>query len=194
VVDPVHVTNSGVFVSTPTVSSSSASVSVSTEVQNQSTTSQSVTVTTTISDPSGASVASNTSAASNVGANATATVSQSLAVANPQLWSTTSPNLYQVKVELNAGGATLDTYLAPWAYGPPLSVPTTGFSLNGQNTKLRGVCLHNDLGALGSAINYRALERQVEIMKAMGVNAIRTSHNPPAPELLDICDAKASWS
>ena len=188
VVNPVHVTNSGVFVSTPTVSSSSASVSVSSEVQNQSTTSQSVTVTTTVFDPGGASVASDTSPASNVGANATATVSQSLMVTNPQLWSTISPNLYQVKVELNAGGATVDTYLAPLGIRTATFSSTGGFSLNGQNTKLRGVCLHNDLGALGSAINYRALERQVEIMKAMGVNAIRTSHNPPAPELLDICD------
>ena len=188
VVDPVHVTNSGVFVTTPTVSSSSASVSVSTEVQNQSTTSQSMTVTTTISDPSGASVASNTSAASNVGANSTATVSQSLTVPNPQLWSTTSPNLYQVKVEINAGGSTLDTYLAPLGIRTATFSSTTGFSLNGQTTKLRGVCMHHDLGALGSAINYRAIERQVQTMKAMGVNAIRTSHNPPAPELLDICD------
>jgi beta-galactosidase len=188
VVNPVHVTNSGVFVSTPTVGSSSASVSVSTEVQNQLASSQSVTVTTTVYDSSGASVASDTSPASNVGANATATVSQSLTVTNPQLWSTTSPNLYQVKVELNAGGATVDTYLAPLGLRTATFSSTGGFSLNGQSTKLRGVCLHNDLGALGSAINYRALERQVEIMKAMGVNAIRTSHNPPAPELLDICD------
>ena len=188
VVNPVHVTNSGVFVSTPTVSATSASVSVSTEVQNQSTSSQSVTVTTTISDPSGASAASNTSPASNVGANSTATVSQSLTVSNPQLWSTTSPNRYQVKVELNVGGAIVDTYLAPLGIRTPAFSSTSGFSLNGQSMKLRGVCLHHDLGALGAAVNYRALERQVEIMKAMGVNAIRTSHNPPAPELLEICD------
>ena len=148
VVNPLHITNSGVFVSTPTVSSSSASVSVSTEVQNQLTSSQSVTVTTTVFDPSGASVASDTSPASNVGANSTATVSQSLTVTNPQLWSTTSPNLYQVKVELNAGGATVDTYLAPLGIRTATFSSTTGFSLNGQNTKLRGVCLHNDLGAL----------------------------------------------
>ena len=188
VVNPIHVTNSGVFVSTPTVSSSSASVSVSTEVQNQLTSSQSVTVTTTVFDPSGASVASDTSAASNVGANSTATVSQSLTVANPQLWSTTSPNLYQVKVQLNAGGATVDTYLAPLGIRTAAFASTSGFSLNGQSTKLRGVCMHHDLGALGAAVNYRAIERQVQTMKAMGVNAIRTSHNPPAPELLDICD------
>jgi len=188
VVNPVHVTNSGVFVTTPTVSSSSATVSVSTEVQNQSTSSQSVTVTTTISDPGGASVATNTNPASDIGADSTATVSQSLTVPNPQLWSTTSPSRYQVKVEVKVGGATVDTYLTPLGIRTASFSATGGFSLNGQTTKLRGVCMHHDLGALGSAINYRAIERQVEIMKAMGVNAIRTSHNPPAPELLDICD------
>jgi beta-galactosidase len=188
VVNPVHVTNSGVFVTTPTVSSTSASVSVTTEVQNQSTASQSVTVTTTISDPSGAAVATNTSAASDIAADATATISQSLTVSNPQLWSTTSPNRYQVKVEVKAGDATVDTYLAPLGIRTAAFSATGGFLLNGQNTKLRGVCMHHDLGALGAAINYRAIERQVETMKAMGVNAIRTSHNPPAPELLDICD------
>lgn len=188
VVNPVHVTNSGVFVNSPTVSSTSASVSVSTEVQNQLASSASVTVTTTILDPSGAAVATDTSPASDIAADATTIVSQNLAVASPQLWSTTSPNLYQVKVEVNVAGAIVDTYLAPLGFRTASFSATSGFSLNGQNMKLRGVCLHHDLGALGSAINYRAIERRVETMKAMGVNAIRTSHNPPAPELLDICD------
>ena len=187
-VSPVHVTNSGVFVTTPTVSTTSASVAVSSEVQNQSTSSASVTVTTTIVDPSGASAATNTSAASDIAANAKATVSQNLTVASPQLWSTTSPNLYQVKVEVTVAGATVDTYLAPLGFRTATFSSTGGFSLNGQTMKLRGVCMHHDLGALGAAVNYRAIERQVEIMKAMGINAIRTSHNPPAPELLDICD------
>jgi beta-galactosidase len=188
VLNPVHVTNSGVFVTTPTVSTSSASVSVSTEVQNQATSSQSVTVTTTISDPAGASVATDTSPASDIGADTTATLSQSLTVSSPQLWSTTSPNRYQVKVEVKAGGVTVDTYIAPLGLRTAAFSATGGLSLNGQDTKLRGVCMHHDLGALGAAVNYRAIERQVEVLKGMGVNAIRTSHNPPAPELLDICD------
>ena len=188
VVNPVHVTNSGVFVNTPAVSSTSASVAVSTEVQNQLESSASVTVTTTILDPSGAAVATDTSPASDIAADATTTVGQELTVASPQLWSTTSPTLYQAKVEVNLASATVDTYLAPLGFRTASFSATSGFSLNGQDMKLRGVCLHHDLGALGSAINYRAIERRVETMKAMGVNAIRTSHNPPAPELLDICD------
>ena len=188
VVNPVHVTNSGVFVNAPTVSSTSASVAVNTEIQNQSESSASVTVTTTISDADGASVATDTSPAGDIAANTTATVSQSLTVANPQLWSTDSPNLYQVRVEVKVAGTTVDTYLTSLGFRTPAFSATDGFSLNGQSMKLRGVCMHHDLGALGAAINYRAIERQVQILKAMGVNAIRTSHNPPAPELLDVCD------
>src|SRR5262249_36025392 len=119
---------------------------------------------------------------------ATSTIMQSLTVASPQLWSLTSPTLYQVKVEVKVGGAVVDTYLAPLGFRTATFNANTGFSLNGQNMKLRGVCLHHDLGALGTAINTRAIERQLQILKAMGTNAIRTSHNPPAPEMLDIAD------
>ena len=85
-------------------------------------------------------------------------------------------------------GSTVDTYLAPLGIRTFAFSGSSGFSLNGQNMKLRGVCLHHDLGALGAAINYRAIERELQIMKDMGVNAVRTSHNPPAPEFLDIAD------
>ena len=89
---------------------------------------------------------------------------------------------------MKVGGAVVDTYIAPLGFRTAAFSATTGFSLNGQNMKLRGVNMHHDLGALGTAVNYRAIERQVEILKSMGVNAIRTSHNPPAPEFLDITD------
>ena len=186
--NPVHVAHDGVFVSTPMVASGSATVSVSTEVQNQSTASASVTVTTTVLGPDGTALTSADSATTAIPTAMTATVSQSLSVASPQLWSTASPTRYQVKVEVKVGGSTVDTYLAPLGFRTATFDPATGFSLNGQNMKLRGVCLHHDLGALGTAINYRAIEREVQILKAMGANAIRTSHNPPAPELLDITD------
>ena len=186
--DPVHVPYSGVFVTTPTVSAASASISVSTDVQNQGAAAASVTVTTTITDASGAAVASNDSPATNVALNATSTVSQDLTVASPKLWSVASPTLYNVKVEIKTNGSTVDTYLTTLGIRSAAFSATTGFSLNGQAMKLQGVNMHHDLGALGAAVNYRAIQRQVEILKAMGVNAIRTSHNPPAPELLDIAD------
>jgi len=186
--NPVHVAYNGVFVSTPSVSTASATVSVATEVQNQGTAAASATVTATVLGPTGAAVTTADSAATNVAANATSTVPLMLTVTSPQLWSVSAPNRYQVKVEVKVGGAVVDTYLAPLGFRTPLFNASTGFSLNGQNMKLRGVNMHHDLGALGAAVNYRAIERQVEILKSIGVNAIRTSHNPPAPELLDITD------
>jgi beta-galactosidase len=184
----VHVPYSGVFVTTPQITATSASVSVSTDVQNQGTASAAATVTTTIYDASGTRVATNDSAATNVAANATATVGQTLQVASPQLWSVASPYLYRVTVEVKIGGTTVDTYVTSLGIRTAAFSATSGFSLNGQNMKLQGVNMHHDLGALGTAVNYRAIERQVQILKSMGVNAIRTSHNPPAPELLDIAD------
>ena len=187
-VNPVHVPYNGAFVSTPSVSTGSATVSVSTQVQNQSASAAAVTVTTTILTPSGAVATSGDSASTSVAAGATSTVSQSLTVSSPQLWSLTAPNRYQAKVEVKVGGATVDTYLAPFGIRTVTFDANSGLSLNGQNMKIRGVNMHHDLGALGAAVNYRAIERQVQILQSMGVNAIRTSHNPPAPELLDVTD------
>ena len=99
-----------------------------------------------------------------------------------------APNRYQVKVDVKVGGAIVDTYVAPLGFRTATFDANTGFSLNGQHMKIWGVNMHHDLGALGAAVNYRAIERQVQILRGMGVNAIRTSHNPPAPELLDITD------
>ena len=188
VLNPVHVTNSGVFVTTPSVSASAGTVSVSSEVQNQSSASQPVTLVTTIYNPSGGVVTSNTTAVSNIGANAVSTFNQSFSVSNPQLWSPTTPNLYQVQVEVKVGGATVDTYLSPLGFRWYSFSNTTGMTFNGSSLKLRGMCNHHDLGSLGAAFNYRALERQLQILKGMGVNALRTSHNPPAPEFLELAD------
>jgi beta-galactosidase len=186
--NPVHIPWNGVSVSAPSPSAASATVSVATEVQNQSASAASVTVTATILTPSGAIATSADSPATSVAAAATSTVSQSLTVTSPQLWSLTSPAVYRVRVEVKVAGAVVDSYVAPLGFRTVAFNPNTGFSLNGQNMKLRGVNMHHDLGALGAAVNYRAIERQVEILKGMGVNAIRTSHNPPAPEFLDISD------
>lgn len=109
-------------------------------------------------------------------------------VKNPKLWSVSLPNLYTVKLELYSDGKITDsyqTYIGLRYFDFDIN---KGFSLNGKPMKMLGVCLHHDLGALGAAVNTRAIERQLQILKAMGCNAIRTSHNPPAPELLDLCD------
>ncbi len=90
--------------------------------------------------------------------------------------------------EIERNGKIIDIYETPFGVRSTKFDAEKGFLLNGERLYLQGVCDHHDLGALGSAINYRALERQLEILKEMGVNAIRTSHNPPAPELLELAD------
>jgi beta-galactosidase len=185
---PVHVAYNGGFITTPSVSATSATVSIAADVENQASSSQSVTITTEIYDASGAKVATNTTEASAVAAGATSTLNQSLTVPSPHLWSTDAPYLYQVKLTLQAGTSTVDTYQVPIGLRSYNFDASKGFSLNGQSMKLWGMAMHHDLGALGAAYNHRALERQMQILKGMGVNAIRTSHNPPVPELLDLAD------
>lgn len=119
----------------------------------------------------------------------TAECSQSIRIKSPKLWSTTDPNLYRVETSLAADGKTTGVYETKTGFRTFKFDAKEGFSLNGKKMKIRGVCLHHDAGALGAVVNRRAIERQLEIMKEMGANAIRVSHNPPAPELLELCDS-----
>ncbi|WP_314672087.1 sugar-binding domain-containing protein, partial [Segatella salivae] len=118
-----------------------------------------------------------------------ATISQPLSVNKPQLWSLESPNLYTVTTEIEENGRILDRDTISIGLRNIAFDVKKGFFLNGKNIKINGVCLHGDLGCLGTAINEDALYRQLLMMKDMGVNAIRCSHNPPAPELLNLCDS-----
>lgn len=115
-------------------------------------------------------------------------VGQSLQLNDPVLWSTDNPYLYKVKASIYHKGKLVDEVETTYGFRYLTFHSTNGFSLNGKRMKILGVCQHHDLGALGAAINVRAMERQLEILKAMGCNAIRTAHNPPATELLDLCD------
>jgi beta-galactosidase len=115
-------------------------------------------------------------------------VIQELAVDNPALWSLDDPRLYRAVTTIECSGRACDEYETPFGIRTFAFDSEKGFFLNGKQVKIRGVCNHHDLGCLGAAVNRRALERQLEILKAMGCNGIRTSHNPPAPELLDLCD------
>lgn len=112
---------------------------------------------------------------------------QAFKIANPELWNIENPNLYRAITYIKVKGKTLDKYVTPFGIRT-IDFNTKGFFLNGERVRLQGVCMHHDLGALGAAFNYRAQERQLEILKEMGVNAIRTSHNPPSPEMLELCD------
>ena len=187
-VNPVHVAYTGTQVTTPTVSTSSATVNVAVTVQNSATTDQSVTLTSSVRDSAGTEVGKATSAATAVTAGKTANVAQTVTVTNPKLWSPSSPAMYSVVTTVSVGGTVVDTYTTPFGIRTFAFNANTGFSLNGTNMKLNGVCNHHDLGALGSAVNYRAMEKRMQMLKDMGANAVRTSHNPPAPEWLDLAD------
>jgi beta-galactosidase len=188
VLDPVHVAYCGMFVTTPTVSSSSATANITTRILNQGSTAKSASLKTTITDVDGNAVASNTSSSVSITGNGSNTFSQNLTVSNPHLWSPASPYLYTVQTQVVVDGNVVDTYSSTLGIRYFSFSSSTGFSLNGVNMKINGVCLHHDLGALGAAVNYRAIERELQIMKDMGCNAIRTSHNPPDPQMLEICD------
>jgi beta-galactosidase len=188
VMEPVHVAYCGMSVTTPTVTSSSATANVSTQILNQGSSEKSVSLKTTLMDADGNSVASNTSSAANIAANGNNTFSQNLSVSSPHLWSPASPYIYTVQTQVVVDGTVVDTYKSTMGFRYFNFSNTTGFSLNGVNMKLNGVCLHHDLGSLGTAVNYRAIQRELQMMKDMGCNAIRTSHNPADPQFLEICD------
>jgi beta-galactosidase len=185
--NPVHIEQWGTYVTTPAVNTESATVVFKTQVKNGSKSAAPVNLTTIIQDANGREVARATEK-SVAGKDLHATVSQTLKVSSPVLWSDERPYLYTVVSQLEQGGRIVDHYETPLGIRTFSFDASKGFFLNGKPVKIRGVCNHHDLGSLGAAVNTRAIERQLEILKAMGVNGIRTSHNPPAPELLDLTD------
>ncbi len=188
VLNKTHVNYCGLFVTAANVSGDSAAVNVKTKVVNQTDAEKSVILKTTILDENSKITATNTSLPISIRANENNTSNQELIISSPKLWSPDSPYLYLVKTEVISGGSVIDTYQSTLGLRYFNFDANEGFSLNGVKMKLNGVCNHHDLGALGAAVNYRAIERQLEILKAMGCNALRTSHNPPDPQVLEVCD------
>ncbi|MDF7823910.1 glycoside hydrolase family 2 TIM barrel-domain containing protein [Pontiellaceae bacterium B12227] len=164
--DPVHVAHWGVFVTTPVVSSDCATIRVQTEIVGPYD-----------------KVVHEIIETGKKGQGAKC----HLSIDFPKRWDLDSPNLYTLRTTVFRGGKTVDEVETRFGVRT-ISYTAEGFFLNGKKVFMKGVCLHHDLGPLGSAINTRALERQIEILQEMGCNAIRTSHNPPAPELLELCD------
>ena len=188
---PVHVARHGTFVTTPglpgTLSSGYATVRVDTQVTNDGSATAPVQVAVTLTGPDGKTAAQGTTTVS-VPAGLTQTATASLKVTQPALWLTASPRLYTARTTLSAGGATADSVSTPFGIRYTAFDPAAGFSLNGEYLKIQGVDLHATEGAVGSAVRYDALARQMQLMKSMGVNALRTAHNPPAPELIAVCE------
>lgn len=164
-----------------------AQVDIATDVRNDGAAAASATVTTDILDGETV-VASATSDPVTVDAGGRASVPQTVQIASPKLWSTDAPNLYEARTTIAVNGAVVDTTTTDMGVRYLTYTSSDGFYLNGQYTKIRGMAMHADLGALGMAFNERAAARQIEILKAAGVNAIRTAHNPAARKFIDLAN------
>ncbi len=183
----VHVDQWGTYITTPQVTADSGTVTIRTVIRDESPRDERVTLRTVVYDSAGRDVASASTEAV-VPRDSVVEIAQDLVVRSPALWSVERPYLYRAVSRVMCGSRTCDTYETRFGVRTFAFDAARGFFLNGKPLKIRGVCLHHDLGALGAAVNTRAIERQLEIIRAMGVNGLRTSHNPPAPELLDLTD------
>jgi beta-galactosidase len=190
---PIHVAHWGTYVTTPEATEMAATVKIQVTVDNDSDSNSTISVKNEIyalkdNGKTGKTVASIQTDGLQIPAHQNESSQTQIKFKNPKLWSLEKPSRYTVVTTLSQNGQVLDQYETPFGVRTIQFTATNGFLLNGKRVQIDGVCDHHDLGAIGAAINVRALQRQIEILKAMGCNAIRTSHNPPAPELLDLCD------
>jgi beta-galactosidase len=190
---PVHVDHWGVCVATPGVTPAAATVTIQVTVANDTDARSTVSVRNEIHElgadgVKGMAVASIATASVSIAAHTNRSSESRITLRNPRLWSLQQRHRYVVVTSLEQDGKLVDRYETPFGIRTIKFDPDKGFFLNGQHVPLQGVCNHHDLGALGAAINGAALKRQIRLLQEMGANAIRTSHNPPAPELLDWCD------
>ena len=187
----VHVDLNGVSVTTPKLNKKDYKTDVQTTVKNDSKETKKVTVENTIFEKNGdpkKNLGTKTSAETTVNAGETAEIKNTIDAKNAKLWDTENPNLYTVRTEVKVNGKVVDTYDTDYGFRYTEFKKDTGFYLNGKAVKLKGVCMHHDQGALGSVANRDAMERQVKILKDMGCNSIRVTHNPAAKEFIDICN------
>lgn len=191
---PIHIAQWGTTVTTPRVGPESALVSIEVRTANETGEAADLAMKTEVFalDADGARAARpdavGQSGSFRAPSRRESSITQTLSVPAPRLWSVATPHRYVAVSTLRRGDETIDRVETIFGIRTIALDADRGLLLNGTPTRIQGVCLHHDLGALGTAINSRAIERQLEILRAMGCNAIRTSHNPPAPELLDACD------
>ncbi len=187
VTNPVHVARWGTFVTTPGVSEAACIVQVKTRVQNESKIAATCTLSTRLLDRDGKAIRT-ADASQAIAPNGEYEFVQQIRVEKPNLWSPANPYLYKVRSTLNDQGRILDEYDTPLGIREIAFDADRGCLLNGKPVKLNGVCLHHEAGSVGAAVPERVWERRLSLLKAMGCNSIRTSHNPYAPEFMDLCD------
>jgi beta-galactosidase len=186
-VSPLHAKIWGNYITTPDVTRDKATVIVQSSVENITSQKKTINVKVELLNPSGRIVASQKELLA-VPADSSADLTQKLTVSNPQLWGLENPRLYKARVTLIAGSNAIDQTSTPFGIRSLKYDGQKGLLLNGAAIKLKGGCIHHDLGPLGAASFDRAEERKVELIKKAGYNALRTSHNPPSPALLVACD------
>ena len=186
---PVHVAHWGTFVTTPKITQESVTVRIITEINNQLAEPVEIIVSEEVRVIGGAaSGISSPTTTLQIPANAVGKCETEINVSSPRLWNLNSPNLYRAITVIHQNGQVVDSNVTVFGIRSAKFTSDNGFLLNGKRVQIQGVCDHHDLGLLGAAVNTKALERQVKLLQEVGCNAIRTTHNPPAPELLDLCD------
>ena len=187
-VNPLHVDLWGTHITTSDVTEEQATVNIQHSIKNSWENDTTFQLLVEIVSPDNRVVASAEVSDITISAGEVKIVASSSEVVNPLLWSIEDPSLYTAVTKVIIDNQVIDKYATSFGIRTFRFDAENGFFLNNEPTKILGVCLHHDLGALGAAVNRRAIERKLEIMKDMGANAIRTSHNPPSPELLELCD------
>ena len=189
VTDPVHVARWGTFVTTPdlagTIGAGYVDVRAEVEIENGTGAPVDATIVNRVVDAAGVVVGSGET---DLGVDDVGTGTTEIRLSDPHLWSIDDPYLYELRTEVVRDSVTVDSFATRFGVRYFDIDPQEGFSLNGESTKIHGVDLHHDLGALGAAVSRDAIERQLRMMKSMGVNAFRTAHNPPSPEIMELCD------
>ena len=188
VTNPVHVATYGTYVTTPSVSEDKAEIRIMTTLENELKKVQTVSISHLILDNQGKIVAKSGTEKTLFEAGQSIKITQNLTLNYPRLWTLEKPELYTLETTVKANGKVTDLYKTPFGIRTIAFDSEKGFLLNGKQVKLKGMCLHQDAGSLGTAVLDRSYERRLEIIKEYGCNAIRCSHNQPSPEFLDMCD------
>ncbi len=189
----IHVGHWGTSITTPEITDASAKVKMDVTVENQSKLPVEATVQTSVfeldqQNKPGTKITSFSQSTIKINAGAAITANTQATIQHPKRWDIVSPNRYIAQTTVSVNGKVVDTYQTPFGIRTLKFTARDGFQLNGRRVEIQGTCNHHDLGALGAAINTSALRRQLTILKDMGCNSLRTSHNPPAPELLELAD------
>jgi beta-galactosidase len=184
----LHLSPWSVFVTTPRIAKGKATVHVQSSVVNDGKKTASPSLSISLIAPDGQVVATQTIPPHIIAANNAAQFSTDITIKHPELWDIDNPNMYRALVQVKTGSSIIDDELQPFGIREFHFDPNTGFWMNGRNFKIKGAAIHIDDGALGIAVPAAAYERRLLELRALGVNAIRTAHNPPSPEFLDLCD------